>query len=541
MSTTLRQALDEQIESYFAFMGEHFPVMSASDEFIFFPMAESSLAFRDSTENLSAELISQGLSVAGSTLVFLENLAAAGEPALDIKVDARLLKMQADNFLRVFGTEKAHLHDPSLYFTIAAHGLALAVDDRSCLAGRLKSAAGLFARGKQQLESTSRQRLDQALIWSENFEIFTGRLSCLRHARENGEIISGLNALREQAAGFTEKVKRLKVSPMPESLGAEQYKVLLEQAFGLDKEPEELYEILLAERHRLTARLQSIAQSLGYEPAEWRKLAVDPPPEAMESQEPAEWYRYELAKLVRWLKQQSDTADIDTTKLPEVRVMPEYLCGLRASASYAAPLERDKPGVFYIVFDNSAQDRHSRLALHSDYRYITVHETFPGHHHLDATRLGLDSAIRRQSENALFYEGWSCWAEQRMVDAGYFHLPHEIMCVERRKLQRAYRSICELGLHLGKLDDPGAGDLLAEIGIKPGLAAQLIRQYRCQPGYQITYTIGRLELERLVEKFRPRVSGDHELCSLLLSAGEIPFDLLERHLETSLAQRKTGE
>jgi len=540
MSTTLRQALDERIESYLAFMGEHFPVMAASDEFIFFPLAESSLAFRDSMEDLSAELIGQGLAVAGSTLVFLENLAAAGEPALDMIIDARLLKMHADNFYRVFGRQKAHLHDPSLYFTIAVHGLALVAEDRECLAGRLKSAAGLFACGKRQLESTSRQRFDQALIWSENFEKFTRVLACVRHVSKSSSMLSAINALREQASGFTAKVKRLKVSPGPESLGAERYKILLRQAFGLDKEPEELYETLLAERHRLTTSLRSTAQSLGYEPDEWRKLAVDPPPGALESREPLDWYRCELDRLVRWLKQQSDTADIDTTKLPEVRLMPEYLSGLRASASYAAPLERGKPGVFYIVFDKSAQDAHSLLALHSDCRYITVHETFPGHHHLDTVRLGLDSAIRRQSENALFYEGWACWAEQRMVDAGYFHMPNELMCVERRKLQRAYRSICELGLHLGKLDNSGAGDLLAEIGLSPGLAAHLIRQYRCRPGYQLTYTIGRLELERLIEKFRPRVSSESELCSLLLSAGEIPFDLLERHLEKSLAQRKSG-
>ena len=108
------------------------------------------------------------------------------------------------------------------------------------------------------------------------------------------------------------------------------------------------------------------------------------------------------------------------------------------------------------------------------------------------------------------------------------------MCVERRKLQRACRSICELGLHLGKLDDSGAAELLAEIGLTHRQAGLLVRQYRCQPGYQITYTIGRLELERLVDKFRTRVSSESELCSLLLSAGEIPFDLLELHLENSL-------
>ena len=534
MSTNLRKALDDQIESYLGFMAGHFPVMSASDEFIFFPMADSSPAFRDSMEDLCPELICQGLGVAESALVFLENLAASGEPALDIQLDARLLKMHADNFIRTFGTEKAHIHDPSLYFMIAVHGLALAADDLSCLESRLKSAAGLFGCGNRQLGTISHHRLDQALIWSENFEKFTGRLSRLDHVSQSSGMLSALDVLRKQAARFTDTVKRSKISPGPESLGAERYKLLIEQAFGMDKDPGELYEILLDERQRLTCSLQAKAQSLGYGPSEWQKLALDGPPAAVESSEPVEWYRDELARLARWLKQQSGTADIDTTNLPEVRLMPDYLCGLRASASYAAPLERDEPGVFYVVFDPCAQDRHSRLALHSDYRYITVHETFPGHHHLDMARLGLESAIRRRSENALFYEGWSCWAEQRMVDQGYFHLPHEIMCVERRKLQRACRSICELGLHLGKLDDSGAAELLAEIGLTHRQAGLLVRQYRCQPGYQITYTIGRLELERLVDKFRTRVSSESELCSLLLSAGEIPFDLLELHLENSL-------
>ena len=172
--------------------------------------------------------------------------------------------------------------------------------------------------------------------------------------------------------------------------------------------------------------------------------------------------------------------------------------------------------------------------MHSDYRYITVHETFPGHHHLDTVRRNLKSAIRRQSENALFYEGWSCWAEERMAHLGYFKLPNELMCLERRKLQRAVRSLCELGLHLGKLSDEQAVLLLQQIGLSNQLARQCIRQYRCQPGYQLTYTIGRLKLEKLLERFRPRASSQAQLCRILLSAGEIPFDLLEQHLERCL-------
>lgn len=237
MSTTLKRILDEQIESYLGFMAEHFPVMSACDEFIFFPLAESSLTFRDSMEDLSGELIQQGLNVARGVLSFLEKSATGSEAELDIQLDARLLKMHADNFVRIFGTEKAHLHDPSLYFMIAVHGLTLAADDPSCLGSRLKSAVRLFRCGKRQLESISRQRAEQASIWSENFEKFTGRLACLQQVRQRREMLSGIKALGEEAAEFTRIIKRLKISPRPESLGADRYKALLEQAFGMDKEP----------------------------------------------------------------------------------------------------------------------------------------------------------------------------------------------------------------------------------------------------------------------------------------------------------------
>ena len=214
--------------------------------------------------------------------------------------------------------------------------------------------------------------------------------------------------------------------------------------------------------------------------------------------------------------------------------MPGYLRGLRASASYAAPAGPERRGVFFVGFDKAGGKSNTRLAMHSDYRYITVHETFPGHHHLDTVRRNLKSAIRSQSENALFYEGWSCWAEQRMADLGYFTRPNELMCLERRKYQRCLRSICDLGLHLGKLDDTRAAALLAEFGWKGKLAAQCILQYRCQPGYQLAYTIGLLEMERLITRFRPAATSDRELCQALLEAGEIPFDLLERRLEGRL-------
>jgi len=506
--------------------------MSASDEFLFFPLVEESFDYRGSMEDLSPDLIQEALARSKRALSLAGKTGRDQEKNLDLQIDARLLAMHADNFIRTFEVEKEHLRDPSLYFRIAVHGLALAADDPGSLQGRIQGAAGLLRCGEKQLSCTSARKVEQGLVWSSNFRNFLTELARLKHLEKNPEALHGLARLRSAADSFARRLEGLEHSSEPESLGRERYSMLLKGAFALQEDPRELYELLQAERRRLAEILHQGAVRQGYRADQWRLAAVDTPPVQQNSPEPIEFYRAELERLARWLGSRPEAGDIDLGLLPEIRPMPGYLRGLRASASYAAGLGPGNHGVFFVGFLGEGRKSRERLALHSDYRYITVHETFPGHHHLDTVRRKLKSAVRRQSENALFYEGWSCWAEQRMADLGYFSRPNELMCLERRKYQRCLRSICDLGLHLGALDDGGAAQLLGEFGWKGKLASQCILQYRCQPGYQLTYTIGRLEMERLIKRFRAAASSDREFYQALLGAGEIPFSLLERWLES---------
>ena len=73
------------------------------------------------------------------------------------------------------------------------------------------------------------------------------------------------------------------------------------------------------------------------------------------------------------------------------------------------------------------------------------------------------------------------------------------------------------------------------------MAEQCLLQYRCQPGYQLTYTIGRLEMERLIKRFSAVASSDRDLYQALLGAGEIPFSLLESCLENRFGDDKQIE
>ena len=209
MAAASHKALTEEIEDYLAFMAERFPVMSGTDEFLFFPLVEESFNYRSAMEDLSPELIGEAIARSGRALAAADKLAEAEAEKLDLQIDARLLKMHAENFIRTFEVEKAHLRDPSLYFSVAAHGLAMAADDRTCLMGRIRGAIDLFHSGASQLLRTSPQMVEQGFMWSANFRDFLAELARIVPGADNSKTLPELDLLQDAATGFTRRLELL--------------------------------------------------------------------------------------------------------------------------------------------------------------------------------------------------------------------------------------------------------------------------------------------------------------------------------------------
>jgi len=64
----------------------------------------------------------------------------------------------------------------------------------------------------------------------------------------------------------------------------------------------------------------------------------------------------------------------------------------------------------------------------------------------------------------------------------------------------------------------------------------MIRHYSLTPGYQLCYTIGKFEIERLKKKFAPKL-GLKKFHQLLLQGGQIPFELVERRIEAQRCRK----
>ena len=96
----------------------------------------------------------------------------------------------------------------------------------------------------------------------------------------------------------------------------------------------------------------------------------------------------------------------------------------------------------------------------------------------------------------------------------------------------------DVGVRINKLKVGDAQKLLEGLGYDPGAVKLMLRHYLLSPGYQLCYTIGKFEIDRLKKKFSVKL-GLKKFHQLLLEGGQIPFDLIERRMENYLCRRRS--
>jgi uncharacterized protein (DUF885 family) len=172
-----------------------------------------------------------------------------------------------------------------------------------------------------------------------------------------------------------------------------------------------------------------------------------------------------------------DTADFIREKqlmsLPEdpleIIIMPEFQRGV-STAYCDAPGALDKgQKTFYAVAplpaDWNAEQIQSYLreyntrSLHN----LTVHEAMPGHYVQLVLSNRYPSTLRAVLSSGTFIEGWGCYAEQMMANAGYFHNDPLMLLVQRKWYLRAIaNSILDQAIHVDGMTREDAMRLMIE-------------------------------------------------------------------------------
>jgi hypothetical protein len=517
----LANHINEIAQAFFEATAELFPIAAASDEFYFFPQVTSPKRdwsrwdnfSNDAIEGFTAKLVASEGEV--SKLKFDHNIALEGN--LDLQIDLSLLASSIQTLREQLSKVRHWQQQPTFHLTIACLGIAEALDAKEPAAAELraKTLPDFIKNAKKSLRNMPVLFRDLGLsMLRETHQYF---LSLLPQLPSLKQAIPQLESLGD----YLRNTKTLPDFRMPPDLTASVIQRHLD--FRLDFNT---LEAILDQE--IDAMKSLLAQ-------EAKAIAADVPWDAQIDSMPlpiiplgglVALYRDQVQELAdHCMALGIVTPDLYQQCPVQVLPVPDFLSATRTASSYSVyPQHPPKGGTFYVIGAGNSVE--SRKPYQREYKILTAHETYPGHHFLDCKRLQHKNRLRRSIEKPLFYEGWACFAEMLMQKSGYLENAQQRMLLARRRLWRAVRGKIDLGLQTGSMSFKNAVEQLVSTGIDGADAAAVVRKYPLNPGYQLCYTIGFKRFSELFQIYGGQNLPEFVNCAV--SQGEIDFQLLQQ-------------
>jgi len=513
--------------SMFEALARTFPVACATDEFFYFPQVRLPQPQWSTWDCFSSETVTEfvwRLSAWEDEL----DLLTSYQSDLEVQIDIALLQKLARTLREQLSEVRTWESQPTFYLTLICIGLAEAMEseDPAAKHERARSLPAFLAQASRNLNCVPVLFRDIGLEMvsdTRNYLVFLEKTL--------PELQPALTAL-DRFDDALQKVSTREDFLLPQGL----LERILRFHIHCDMDIQEINDTLDQEIDEMQGTLDQEARSLVSERftvqgphAFWSEAVKSIPMPAVGKEGLMGLYQSEVNRLVKHCLEQGLVLPSLVSSCPvRVASMPSFLSAIRTAFSYSIPPKHPPHGgTFYILSGNvpdTAQQRHLR-----EYRMTCVHETYPGHHLLDALRWSLTRACRRAIEQPIFYEGWACFAEELMRLTGYFSEPGDQLLLAKRRLQRAMRGKVDIGLQTGTMNISTAAEYLKEMGISMERAMFSARKYTLNPGYQLCYTLG---LRRFLDLFN-RYGRDNlpKFVRTVLDQGEIYFDDLEKILQ----------
>jgi len=524
--------------AYFSYLARCFPVMCASDEFHFLPRATQAVEFYDRIEDLDAHTVSDILShLKGFQKTFAQQASEACE--LEKQIDFVLLQSNAAGAIIELEQNQSWRRNPLLYLKIACIGLDHALN---------RPAASIPERAERTRARLSGlpRLLQQAMVNLSQIPqtYYSASQAMIRDARDYlGSIAQAdfspdlnLNSEMEQAVGALSEFNRFITAqtPLPDAECATgSLEASLREHFLTNYTADEIYRFALDEWHQTLEVLKKLEQQI--DPLKtWQELYHEFMPNEIREMDTLSLYAKEIERLRSFFNCNGfRLEDLDAPL--ELAETPLYLQSIRSSASFGAALREDEgeKSYFYMTLpqslNQSDEDVLLEQRLHREYKYLTAHETIPGHHVLDSFRRRMANPVRRQIESPLFYEGWATYVESLLTEQGYISQPIEILVDYKRRLWRCARCMIDVGLPTQRLTKAEARKLLMEVGFSEAESRKQIARFQLNPGYQLCYSLGRNEFMRLRNTCAKNMTKER-FHAFILEGGQLPFDLIEKRL-----------
>jgi len=161
-----------------------------------------------------------------------------------------------------------------------------------------------------------------------------------------------------------------------------------------------------------------------------------------------------------------------------------------------------------------------------------AHEAYPGHHLQFVTANQHHRKWRRLFAHAIFYEGWTLWCEQMMVDEGlHGGDPKYRLAVLQAALMRACRYLVGIRMHTRGMTVEQVAMFFQENAYQtPHNAMVEALRGTGDPGY-LRYQLGKLMILKLRDDVRIKQGAAFDLGKFhdaFLKQGAIPIKLIRR-------------
>jgi len=516
--------MDKPIDNQLALLADdvfdslavQFPICMASDEFHYFPQARAKAFDWSRWDDFSPSALAHVIEKLTRWQHDLDPHLCHPSPsacAVDGAMLGRVMRTLRDQLALV----KVHETQPTFYLTIIGIGLAEALEAGShALEARLKHLPGFLdqARGNLTRIPGLFRDLGSAMLAKQRVWLASLRLP---------------EPYRTPVTDAFRRVDdHLKKVPIVEDflLPVALYERIATDHMGCLLTPDEIAGELEMEIAETRAVLDQSAASRA-PGRSWQTVVEALPRPALPPGGAQQIYRDAISELARHCSSLGLITADEVGKCPvTVQGIPDYMRPVRSNAAYSMPpVHPPEGGTFFILETGQG------AAIPADYRLLTAHETYPGHHLLDTGRWRHERPIRRHIEFPLFYEGWASFAEELMFATGFFSGPADRMLMAKRRFWRAVRGQIDFDIHMRRRTIDEAAAFLAEQGMELGRAAAMVRRYSLKPGYQLAYTMGRRRFRRLYDDSCRKGAQPVAFARRVLAQGEIGFDHLAQILQ----------
>ncbi len=469
------------------------------------------------------------------------------------QINHKLLKGNVDIALLDLNQIEWYRRSPQLYVDQAVNGIYFLMlsqhaplsEKLPSILGRMRGVSTLLAQAQKNLGKQPKVSIDAAKESLESgmefYREVAGELMRQFPARAN-EILQVSTAARGAMTNFEGHLAALEPgSEKGFAIGKVNFDYKLAHEYFLQFDADSLLHIgegLLATAQKQYKEFESYVE-LNHQNGQDSVFI----PATFTRQDLLDYYGWEVNQVKALLKLNDIVRVPDDIAPVTVIQTPPFLHTMISGIAYqpAGPFDKIHQGYFYV---RPIPDSIDRTQLDARYRYVhrrgfrgsVVHEAYPGHHLQMQLAAHNSDPVRKWQMNTMMIEGWALYCEEMMYHSGLFGRedPSQWLGILGGIRFRAARIVADVKLHTGEFTYDDCVEWMTktlEVETSAGeeYIRKEVRRYTISPTVQMSYLMGKREIERLKEAVSKREGSnfsERAFFDRLLGEGSIPPQLM---------------